>query len=233
MALHTARAPPSPSGAVRSLARRWLRECSGQSTPLTRCWLARQPSSTACALAPTWPHRACSAETCDRCAAAAHWRTRMRTRILDAESTGGQISGEVSNASPLPSGEPASWRRLLVGLACVSVLVGSAAGLAIGRSARQTAIAQPDDVPRAPARETPAGPALVTVEELPPPASADTPSAAPPSSADAPPSRAPARSHLPPTAKPVVVKPARSRHRAPSATSPRPKTGRRSGDGRR
>jgi hypothetical protein len=58
--------------------------------------------------------------------------TEPHARILDTESTGGQISGEVSNASPLPSGRAASERFGVVGLACIAVLVGLLIGLAIG-----------------------------------------------------------------------------------------------------
>jgi hypothetical protein len=139
--------------------------------------------------------------------------TEPHCRILDTESTGGRISGEVSNASPLPTERPAPWRRRVVGLACIAVLVGSVIGLAVGRFAREAAaIAGSGEAPRAaPMREAPAAAPRVIVEELPPPPSA-VPSA-----------------ELEMSGEPVVAKPARSRHRTPSAATPRPAAGHRAG----
>ncbi|MGH9886517.1 MAG: hypothetical protein ACREBE_13365, partial [bacterium] len=143
--------------------------------------------------------------------------TEPHCRILDTESTGGRISGEVSNASPLPAerpARPAPWRRRVVGLACIAVLVGSVIGLAVGRLAREAAaIAGSGEAPRAAAmREAPAAAARVVVEELPPPSAEVRPSVEPVPSVE-----------LEMSGEPVVAKPARSRHRAPSATMPRPK----------
>jgi hypothetical protein len=139
-------------------------------------------------------------------------------RILDTESTGGRISGEVSNASRLPSG-PASWHRRVVGLGCIAVLLGAVVGLAIARSAREAAaIAAPADAPRAAlVHEAPAADPRITVEELRRP----SPSAEPESSEE-----------IAMTGEPVVAKPARSRHRAPSVTTPRATAGHRSGRSR-
>lgn len=149
--------------------------------------------------------------------------TEPHGRILDTESTGGQISGEVSNAAPLPAGRSAPWRRSVVGLACVAVLVGSVIGLAIGRLAREAAaIAAPREAaPALPMRAAPAGASRVIVEELPPPASAEPrPSLEPAANVEL---------EMAGDPEPVVAKPARSRHRAASATMPRPAAGHRAG----
>jgi len=146
--------------------------------------------------------------------------TEPHCRILDTESTGGRISGEVSNASPLPAERPAPWRRRVAGLACIAVLVGSVIGLAVGRFAREAAaIAGSDEARAAPVREAPAAAPRIIVEELPPPPSAEPqPSVEPVPSVE-----------LEMSGEPVVAKPARSRHRAPSATMQRPTAGHRAG----
>ena len=147
--------------------------------------------------------------------------TEPHCRILDTVSTGGWISGEVSNASPLPAERPASGRRRVVGLACIAVLIGSVIGLAVGQFAREAAaIAGSGEAARAGAmREAPAAAPRIIVEELPP-----SPSAEPQPSVEAVPSV-----ELEMSGEPVVAKPARSRHRAPSATVPRPTAGHRTG----
>lgn len=144
-------------------------------------------------------------------------------RILDSESTGGRVSGEVKSTARLPSG-PMSWRRIVVGLAGGAMLVGAVVGLVIGRWRQETpSVERPGAAQRAAqALAEAAAPEEITIEEVPQPARADLPSAQP-SSAEPPENAEP-----PPGAEPAVAKPARSRHRASSATTPRPTTHHRS-----